>query len=149
MANDNTVDNNKMVQIMAISLALKTFKLIIIIMNFSYFIGMFWLTMCNTIQDINDDAPEIDIEEDIFAIGGSLINSEKSTNFLAYHSITEYSKGEQALVSMYFAFTSLSTVGFGDYTPRSDPERVLGSVLLLFGVAIFSVIMGRFIEMVH
>ena len=28
MANDNTVDNNKMVQIMAISLALKTFKLI-------------------------------------------------------------------------------------------------------------------------
>lgn len=50
---------------------------------------------------------------------------------------------------MYFAFTSLSTVGFGDYTPRSDSERVVGSVMLLFGVAIFSVIMGRFIEMVH
>ena len=50
---------------------------------------------------------------------------------------------------MYFAFTSLSTVGFGDYTPKSDPERVVGSIMLLFGVAIFSVIMGKFIEMVH
>ena len=49
---------------------------------------------------------------------------------------------------MYYAFTSLSTVGFGDYHPRSDEERVLCAFILLFGVAIFSYIMGNFIEMI-
>ena len=47
---------------------------------------------------------------------------------------------------MYFAFTSLSTVGFGDYNPKSDIERVLCSFVLMFGVSIFSYIMGIFIE---
>ena len=31
---------------MAISLGLKTIKLIVMILNFSYFIGMGWLIMC-------------------------------------------------------------------------------------------------------
>ena len=53
---------------------------------------------------------------------------------------------EQALIVMYFAFTSLSTVGFGDFYPVNDYERLLCSALLLFGVAIFSYIMGNFIE---
>jgi hypothetical protein len=39
-------------------------------------------------------------------------------------------------------------VGFGDYYPVSDLERVVGAIMLLFGVAIFSFIMGKFIEMV-
>lgn len=42
--------------------------------------------------------------------------------------------------------TSLSTVGFGDYHPRSDFERVFIALVLLFGVAIFSYIMGNFQE---
>ena len=41
---------------------------------------------------------------------------------------------------MYFAFTSLSTVGLGDYFPRSNLERSLGTVYLLFGVMITSYI---------
>ena len=53
------------------------------------------------------------------------------------------------VIAVYFAFTSLSTVGFGDYCPRSDLERLLGSIMLLFGVSIFSMAMGRFIEMVE
>jgi len=46
----------------------------------------------------------------------------------------------------YYSFTSLSTVGFGDYNPRSNPERLMITFVLLFGVAIFSYIMGTFIE---
>lgn len=49
----------------------------------------------------------------------------------------------------YFAFTSLSTVGFGDYAPRSDLERAVGAFLLLSGVAIFSIIMGQFIDILN
>jgi hypothetical protein len=50
---------------------------------------------------------------------------------------------------MYFAFTSLSTVGFGDYTPRSDIERSIGAFVLLSGVATFSYIMGNFINILN
>ena len=46
----------------------------------------------------------------------------------------------------YFAFTTLSTVGFGDYHPRSDVERFFCAFILLFGVACFSLIMGTFTE---
>jgi len=37
-------------------------------------------------------------------------------------------------------------VGFGDLTPRSDVERVICAIILLFGVAVFSYMMGIFIE---
>ena len=53
---------------------------------------------------------------------------------------------DKTVLLMYFAFTSLSTVGFGDYHPRSDFERLCCSFILLFGVAIFSIIMGNFAE---
>jgi hypothetical protein len=41
-------------------------------------------------------------------------------------------------------FTSLSTVGFGDRRPCSDNERLVGAFLLMFGVSIFSYVMGSF-----
>jgi hypothetical protein len=50
---------------------------------------------------------------------------------------------------MYFAITSLSTIGFGDLVPRSDLERALGAILLLTGVAIFTYVMGSFIDMLN
>ena len=50
---------------------------------------------------------------------------------------------------MYFSFTSLSTVGLGDYNPRSNCERLFIAFGLLIGVAIFSYIMGEFCKMVE
>ena len=60
-----------------------------------------------------------------------------------FYDLTVY---EKALRLFYFSFTSLSTVGFGDFNPKSSVERVFVAFLLLFGVAIFSYIMGIFIE---
>jgi hypothetical protein len=55
---------------------------------------------------------------------------------------------EALIVYIYYAFTSLTTVGFGDFNPRSDFERLYIAFGLLFGVAIFSFIMGEFIAMI-
>ena len=44
--------------------------------------------------------------------------------------------------------TSLSTIGFGDYYPVNDFERLLISFVILFGVAIFSLFMGQLLEMI-
>ena len=52
------------------------------------------------------------------------------------------------VILMYFSFTSLTTIGFGDFNPRGDFERVYISFGLLFGVLIFSYIMGLFIEII-
>jgi len=43
----------------------------------------------------------------------------------------------------YFMFTTLSTVGLGDYHPTNDRERILGSLILLFGVLITSFAMDK------
>ena len=49
---------------------------------------------------------------------------------------------------MYFTFTTLSTVGFGDYYPKNDTERFVGAFVLLGGVAVFSYIMGELLIMI-
>ena len=51
IAEDPMIDSNKMMQIMGITLFLRTLKLVILIVNFSYFIGMGWYIMCQTIQN--------------------------------------------------------------------------------------------------
>jgi len=49
---------------------------------------------------------------------------------------------------MYYSCTTLTTVGFGDYVPKSDLERLLISFSLLLGVVVFSVIFDEFAAMV-
>lgn len=55
---------------------------------------------------------------------------------------------QKLLQSFYFALTTLSTVGFGDFYPKSDLERILGAFVILFGVALFSIIISEFLDMV-
>ena len=50
------------------------------------------------------------------------------------------------IIVVYFAFTTLATIGYGDYRAVNDTERIVGSFIILFGVAVFSFIMGNFIE---
>lgn len=50
------------------------------------------------------------------------------------------------MIVIYYAFTTLSTVGFGDFNPKSEVERIVTIIVLLLGVASFSYIMGQFID---
>jgi voltage-gated potassium channel len=50
---------------------------------------------------------------------------------------------------MYFALTTLTTVGFGDYYPVSNTERLIGSFMLLFGVMTSNFIMGELSNMIQ
>ena len=56
------------------------------------------------------------------------------------------SEKEIVIIAIYFAFTTLSTVGFGDFYPCSDFERFIGGWVLFIGDIMFSYIMGYFIE---
>ena len=48
----------------------------------------------------------------------------------------------QLTISLYFALTMLSTVGYGDLHPISDLEMIIAVVCMMIGVAIFSVVMN-------
>lgn len=53
------------------------------------------------------------------------------------------------MIAVYFSLTSLSTVGFGDYHPRANSERIFCAIILVLGVMIFSYVMGNFISMIE
>ena len=54
----------------------------------------------------------------------------------------------QVIIVCYFALTTLSTVGYGDYYPISNLEKLSAVVIMLGGVAFFSFIMGNFIDII-
>ena len=56
---------------------------------------------------------------------------------------------KQAIAALYWAFTTISSVGLGDYNAKSDAERLLCAFIFLFGVSIQSFIMGSFISILE
>ena len=130
LANSKLHDNSKIVFLLMLSYFLRILKLVVIITNVSYFLGIFWYIFCEVEIDFFDQ----DISNEHFQVYFDMRDSEPS---------------RISLITTYFAFTSLSTVGFGDFHPRSNPERLICALILLFGVAIFSMIMGDFIDILQ
>ena len=84
------------------------------------------------------DVEEIDDEHHV----------DEST-FMAKFNLANNLRSENVVIMIYFAFTSLSTVGFGDFYPVGDFERLFTSMILLAGVATFSYIMDNFMQVVN
>ena len=40
--------------------------------------------------------------------------------------------------------TTLTTVGYGDLTPKTEFEKIIGILIMIIGIAFFSYIMGNF-----
>ena len=76
-------------------------------------------------------------------INEHLIETDQDTFFKRFD-INDKSPLVCSLVMMYYFFTTLSTIGFGDYYPVSDLERIANIPIFLFGVMVFSYIMGNF-----
>ena len=131
-------DMTKIGEIVAISYILKTIKLVVVIANFTYLIALFWFILCKGSDEFYD--AYLDVPGD----GGH-------NSFIIKYRLDEDNRSmwECTVILIYFAFTSLSTVGFGDYAPISNVERIAGAFMLLLGVAIFSYIMGNFISILH
>lgn len=143
--------NHNIGQCLIIKYALDTFKLIIMIFTSSYVLGCGWLMICQ-IQEQTIDGVDYDTWKDA-DIGGETETLDDdhpyAERFVIYFDLKDASPMYRLITVTYFGFTSLSTVGLGDYHPRSDFERVLTAFILLIGVALFSIIMGEFCEILE
>jgi len=97
----------------------RVLRLIVTILILSYFLGTLWFIFSKRTTFSPDDF-----------------------TFYNYYGLEDRDDSENLIIVVYFAFTTLSTVGFGDYNPKSEPERILTTFILLIGVACFSYIMG-------
>ena len=106
----------------------KVFRMTVLILIFSFMIAM----TTQTIGDLFNDFTQDDDEE----------------NFTTVFLDPSMSISRRITLQMYYSFTSLSTVGFGDIHPISDVERVIQSCILLLGVASFTYIIHNFLLIV-
>jgi hypothetical protein len=126
MNTNQAVDNNMILLQIKIMYIFRVLRLIIIILILSYFLGTLWLLISKMLTKNKDDPDEM--------------------TFYNQYAMREKTNFTQLTIVVYFAFTTLSTVGFGDYHPKGEIERIITTFILLCGVACFSYIMGQFIE---
>ena len=115
------VDNIKITQQIRIIQFFKTFKLICIIFLSSYFLGMIFHIVSEIFHEMKFDS---------------------EISFFDYHNLHHKTSIQMCIIVTYYAFTSLSTVGFGDFSPRSDSERIFILIALFVGVIMFSYILS-------
>lgn len=99
------------------------FRLILLTVIITYFIGCFFYLVSGLFKD-------------------------QEPNFIGYYELKQTPGYYQMITSCYFSITTLSTVGYGDLSPKSRHEMILGIFIMLAGVAFFSYIMGSFIEII-
>ena len=132
-------DYIKIFPLMIVSYTLKTMKLFFFILSFSFFSAMFFRMFLEIEHDLYQN-------DDYYVNNGDCSNDGAEGYFRLCYGLEELPMQVDLLRLMYYMFTSLSTVGFGDFHPKSNLERVVIAFFLLFGVACFSYIMGTFIE---
>ena len=60
--------------------------------------------------------------------------------------IKQFDLTRRAIIMIYFSFTTLSTVGIGDFHPRSNFERSIIAPTLLFGAMCLAYISNEFVK---
>ena len=98
-------------------------RIIAFIMILAYFLGALW-----------------------FILTKHTTSSPDEFTFFNEYGLEDKTSNENLWIVVYFMFTTLSTVGFGDFHPKSEVERVTMTFILLIGVACFSYIMSQFIS---
>eukprot|EP00441_Pelagodinium_beii_P046607 CAMPEP_0197622410 /NCGR_PEP_ID=MMETSP1338-20131121/2738_1 /TAXON_ID=43686 ORGANISM="Pelagodinium beii, Strain RCC1491" /NCGR_SAMPLE_ID=MMETSP1338 /ASSEMBLY_ACC=CAM_ASM_000754 /LENGTH=1330 /DNA_ID=CAMNT_0043192143 /DNA_START=124 /DNA_END=4116 /DNA_ORIENTATION=- len=118
-------------------LALKCLNLGGTLTFFSHFLGCFWFY----VSTHNDVSATNECESGKLGCDASLPPTTwwKEINL---HDDVEDSKTHQYIAAVYWAFTTMTTVGYGDIHPRSDGERIYAIVAMIFGATMFGYIIG-------
>ncbi|CAM9958680.1 unnamed protein product, partial [Ectocarpus fasciculatus] len=72
-----------------------------------------------------------------------LILSPDEQTWAAAYGVADTTWGHRYLVGVYWAFTTMTTVGYGDITSASDLERCFSIVGMIIGATVFGYIIGN------
>ncbi|CAG9311341.1 unnamed protein product [Blepharisma stoltei] len=64
-------------------------------------------------------------------------------SWIVRSNLIDGSNFEKYIASIYFVFTTLTTVGYGDITPLNNDEKIFAMFLMAFGITFFSHIIGN------
>ena len=104
---------------------LQLFRLVCTIFLIAYGLGMFMFIFAQ----LEDTWPETELE-----------------NFMDAYELKETSNFQSLLIMSYYSFTTLTTVGLGDFFPTTSAERLLLVIIFLGGITIFSTLQNNLQE---
>jgi hypothetical protein len=130
-------DYNKLNELVAVRLFLRMLKMVVFMVLLTYFAAMLFRIFIGIQDDI------IGREE---VLENNCSSDPSSGYFMSCYNMYDKTVGQDLIAMQYYAFTTLTTVGFGDFNPKSNMERLFIAAFMLFGVACFSYILGTFIE---
>ena len=123
-------DKNHLIHKIIIRYILKTVRLLILIIFICFYVGIAIYIAFQISGVISDDCYEVNC-------------------FIKDNDFDHRTTTDKIIVMAYFSFTTLSTVGFGDYSAESSGERLIMIVVMVLGVMCFSYVMGLFTEIVN
>jgi hypothetical protein len=101
----------------------------------SYFLGLLWRIFTTVIIDWQDN-------ETIDVFNG--LDTFYSCEDYGWVNDDIHLISSKQIVSLsYYALTTLSTVGYGDFLPKATNEKMVMAFILLIGVTILSLIMNK------
>lgn len=101
------------------------------VINFAFFTGViFWIYSENVLQ--------------LQLYGGEVSVSTIDEDNYVFFSQSEPHEVETVIKSVYWSFTTLATVGFGDIAPINKYEKIFVIFVFMFGVTVFSYAQSQF-----
>jgi hypothetical protein len=110
-------------------------KSVFILFELAFQLGLFFLCAMVALEEFHD--------------GVNYREEELANRFLVDFGLYGMSIYEALLRIFYYMFTTITTIGFGDFHPKSDIERMMVAFILLFGVMMTALIMGDLIELLQ
>ena len=125
------------VQLLVISF--KITQLVVLILSCSFFLGIFWIIICRDIFDWEntEDYDVYNQSNSFYSYYGFIDDLQKDRNFDAMTKL------------IYWALTTLSTIGYGDFLPKSVNEKIIVCIVMISGVSVFTYIIGKFITILN
>lgn len=130
----------------------RVFKLICSAIIITYFVGTVWYIISN--QANNDYADTTFVKAYEINSPFELLEIPVPNSTIANLTISvpvplpSSAKYTKFITSFYFSLTTLAVIGYGDLCPKSNLEMVIDMLIMVFGVAFFSFIMGSFINII-
>lgn len=76
-------------------------------------------------------------------------HSEDHANTFEFYFTGIESNFNQVTILLYFSMTTVAKIGYGDYYPQSDVEKIMTIMILFISMVFFSYVLEQFINILQ